>query len=193
MANTSATGGYLSPNNQPDNDAILARTLHDFIAGVTGIVPKNIRPRWQPNPPVIPSSEVDWCGFGVTNTDYGLPYQSQKTCGEDTKQEQVRDEAFTVLLSFYGTNCVKNCNRISQGLTISQNREALYLAGISVIGVGGVIRSPELVNDVWLDRADVEIVFGRRVVMVYDVLHFLGAGGSLESETTPAESWSVED
>lgn len=193
MANTSATGGYLSPNNQPDNDAILARTLHDFIAGVTGIVPKNIRPRWQPNPPVIPSSEVDWCAFGITQTDFGLPYQYQKDVDGDSKQEQVRDETNTVTVSFYGANCSKNCNRLTQGLTISQNREALYLAGISVIGVGGVIRSPELVNDVWLDRADVEIVFGRRVVMVYDVLHFLGAGGSLESETTPAESWSVED
>lgn len=192
----SSTGGYLPPNNLPDADKLLHRVLHDYVVGVTGLLAGNVRPRWQKNPPEIPASNVDWCAFGVTEISGGHPYQVQVQVqvGEDlfdTKANLVRDELLTCQASFYGENSGLYAERLVLGSSIAQNREALYLQGFSVISATTILRSAELVNDVWLDRQDIEIIFGRRVVVEYNVLHFLGAAGTMETETA-AESWSVE-
>ncbi|HRF88825.1 MAG TPA: hypothetical protein PK244_09560, partial [Pseudomonadales bacterium] len=109
----------------------------------------------------------------------------------DTKANLVRDELLTCQASFYGENSGLYAERLVLGSSIAQNREALYLQGFSVISATTILRSAELVNDVWLDRQDIEIIFGRRVVVEYNVLHFLGAAETMETETA-AESWSVE-
>lgn len=192
----SSTGGYLPPNNLPDADKLLHRVLHGYVVGVTGLMAGNVRPRWQKNPPEIPASNVDWCAFGVTEISGGHPYQVQVQVQVDedlfdTKANLVRDELLTCQASFYGENSGLYAERLVLGSSIAQNREALYLQGFSVISATTILRSAELVNDVWLDRQDIEIIFGRRVVVEYNVLHFLGAAGTMETETA-AESWSVE-
>lgn len=192
----SSTGGYLQPNNLPSADKLLHRVLHDYVVGVTGLLAGNVRPRWQKNPPEIPASNVDWCAFGVTEISGGHPYQVQVQVQVDedlfdTKANLVRDELLTCQASFYGENSGLYAERLVLGSSIAQNREALYLQGFSVISATTILRSAELVNDVWLDRQDIEIIFGRRVVVEYNVLHFLGAAGTMETETA-AESWSVE-
>lgn len=192
----SSTGGYLPPNNLPGADKLLHRVLHGYVVGVTGLLAGNVRPRWQKNPPEIPASNVDWCAFGVTEISGGHPYQVQVQVQVDddlfdTKANLVRDELLTCQASFYGENSGLYAERLVLGSSIAQNREALYLQGFSVISATTILRSAELVNDVWLDRQDIEIIFGRRVVVEYNVLHFLGAAGTMETETA-AESWSVE-
>lgn len=192
----SSTGGYLQPNNLPSADKLLHRVLHGYVVGVTGLLAGNVRPRWQKNPPEIPASNVDWCAFGVTEISGGHPYQVQVQVQVDddlfdTKANLVRDELLTCQASFYGENSGLYAERLVLGSSIAQNREALYLQGFSVISATTILRSAELVNDVWLDRQDIEIIFGRRVVVEYNVLHFLGAAGTMETETA-AESWSVE-
>lgn len=188
----SSTGGYLPPNNLPDADKLLHRVLHGYVVGVTGLMAGNVRPRWQKNPPEIPASNVDWCAFGITEISGGHPYQVQVNVGgEETKANLIRDELITCQASFYGENSGLYSERLVLGSSIAQNREALYLQGFSVISATTILRSAELVNDVWLDRQDIEIVFGRRVVVEYNVLHFLGAAGTLETETA-VESWNVE-
>lgn len=190
----SSTGGYLSPNSQPSADKLLHRILHDYVVGVTGLIAGNVRPRWQKNPPEIPASDVDWCAFGITEISGGHPYQVQVQVDDDsfdTKANLVRDELLTCQASFYGENSGLYSERLVLGSSIAQNREALYLQGFSVISATTILRSAELVNDVWLDRQDIEIVFGRRVVVEYNVLHFLGAAVTLETETA-VESWNVE-
>lgn len=190
----SSTGGYLPPNNLPDADKLLHRVLHDYVVGVTGLIAGNVRPRWQKNPPEIPASDVDWCAFGITEIRGGHPYQVQVQVEDDsfdTKVNLVRDELLTCQASFYGENSGLYSERLVLGSSIAQNREALYLQGFSVISATTILRSAELVNDVWLDRQDIEIIFGRRVVVEYNVLHFLGAAGTMDTGTA-AESWSVE-
>jgi len=190
----SSTGGYLQPNNLPSADKLLHRVLHGYVVGVTGLLAGNVRPRWQKNPPEIPASNVDWCAFGVTEISGGHPYQVQIKVDDDsfdTKANLVRDELLTCQASFYGENSGLYAERLVLGSSIAQNREALYLQGFSVISATTILRSAELVNDVWLDRQDIEIIFGRRVVVEYNVLHFLGAAETMETETA-AESWSVE-
>ena len=190
----SSTGGYLQPNNLPSADKLLHRVLHGYVVGVTGVIDGDVRPRWQKNPPEIPASNVDWCAFGVTEISGGHPYQVQVQVDDDsfdTKANLVRDELITCQASFYGENSGLYSERLVLGSSIAQNREALYLQGFSVISATTILRSAELVNDVWLDRQDIEIIFGRRVVVEYNVLHFLGAAGTMETEPA-AESRSVE-
>lgn len=192
----SSTGGYLSPSNLPSADKSLHRILHGYVVGVTGLIEGNVRPRWQKNPPEIPASNVDWCAFGITEISGGHPYQEQVKVlldddSFDTRTNLVRDELLTCQASFYGENSGLYAERLVLGSSIAQNREALYLEGFSVISATTILRSAEIVNDVWLDRQDIEIVFGRRIFVEYNVLHFLGAAGTLETETV-AESWTVE-
>lgn len=192
----SSTGGYLSPSNLPSADKSLHRILHGYVVGVTGLIEGNVRPRWQKNPPEIPASNVDWCAFGITEISGGHPYQEQVEVlldddSFDTRTNLVRDELLTCQASFYGENSGLYAERLVLGSSIAQNREALYLDGFSVISATTILRSAELVNDVWLDRQDIEIIFGRLVVVEYNVLHFLGATGTLGTETV-AGSWSVE-
>jgi hypothetical protein len=59
----SRTAGYLGPRDTPQQlvDGAWDDFLHDVIAGTTGLDPTLVRPRWQSEPPNIP-----------TDTDCGL-------------------------------------------------------------------------------------------------------------------------
>lgn len=179
MANSSATGGYLSPATLPSSDIELSRTLHDAIAGITGLSGSLVRPKWQPNPPAIPASSVDWCAFGAGNFVAGLPYQVQVTSGADTRTRYEQHERFDCDVTFYGPMCKAYATILREGVNIAQNREALWLEGISIIGTSQIIRAPELVNDVWLDRCDVTIMLGRKVDLSYNIVHFTAADGTI--------------
>ncbi len=186
---TSATGGYLLPVASPDNDSALARILHGLVVGVTGISGSLVRPIWQDNPPPIPSSGTTWAAFGITDITAGLPYMVQVADDPDTICEYRQDERFTLRVSVYGPFCQRYATMIRDGLNIGQNREAMYLQGISVVWVGGIARAPELVNDVWLDRCDVSIDMGRVISVRYDVLNFLSADGTIETDMPSIIPW----
>ncbi len=190
---TSATGGYLLPVASPDNDEELARILHGLIIGVTGIAGNLVRPIWQSNPPPVPTFGTTWAAFGVTDITAGLPYMVQVADGHDTICEYRQDERFTLRVSVYGPSCQRYAAMIRDGLNISQNREAIYLQGISVLWVGGITRAPELVNDVWLDRCDVSIDMGRYIAVNYEVLNFLAADGTIETDMPMTIIWHAWD
>lgn len=190
---TSATGGYLLPVASPDNDAELARILHGLIVGVTGIAGNLVRPIWQSNPPPVPAFGTTWAAFGVTDIAAGLPYMVQVDNDPDTICQYRHDERFTLRVSVYGPFCQRYATRIRDGVNISQNREALYLEGISVVGTGGITRAPELVNDVWLDRCDVSIDMGRYIAVNYEVLNFLAADGTIETDMPMTIMWHAGD
>lgn len=186
---TSATGGYLLPVVSPDSDAGLARILHGLICGITGLSGSVVRPLWQENPPPIPSSGTTWAAFGLTDITSGLPYMVQVDNPPDTICEYRQDERFTLRVSVYGPSCQRYAAMIRDGVNISQNREAIYLHGISVIGTGNITRAPELVNDVWLDRCDIEIDMGRVIIVNYDVLNFLAADGEIDTDMPMIIPW----
>lgn len=179
---SSATGGYLLPTVPPDSDAELARVLQAFVSGVTGIAGTLVRPMWQPNPPPIPAAGTTWAAIGLTDINAGLPYMVQVDNPPDTICQYRQDERFTLRVSVYGPSCQRYATMIRDGVNISQNREQLYIQGISVIGTGGITRAPELVNDVWLDRCDVTIDMGRVLDLQYEIVHFLAADGTINTD-----------
>lgn len=181
--NTSATGGYLQPVTSPAADTELRRIVHGFIAGVTGISGAYVRPKWQGNPASIPVTGTDWCAYGIGNFQAGAPYQVQVANGSDTQSEIDQHERFDVDCSFYGPMCEMYARMVRDGLYIAQNREALWLQGISVTGIGLLTHVPEIVNDVWLDRCDITVSMGRNENSRYNVLHFLSADGTINTDS----------
>lgn len=183
MPNTSATGGYLTPAAFSTNDDALEDIIQAFIVGVTALTGTRVRPAWQPNMPVIPTNETNWCAFALGNFVAGQAYQVQVPDGLDTKMQFQQYETFDLTCSFYGANCQRYAAIVRDGLQVAQNREALWLLGISVTGGVQIVHAPELINDVWHDRCDIIISMGRQVNSSYAVLHFLGADGSIESDS----------
>ncbi|WP_217284496.1 phage neck terminator protein [Pseudomonas nitroreducens] len=69
MANTSASGGYLTPAGAPTPaDEALEDILQPMVVGITGLPGKMVRPRWQPGNPKQPEPNVNWCAIGVMHT-----------------------------------------------------------------------------------------------------------------------------
>lgn len=183
MPNTSATGGYLL-GVLPDN-LVLRRFIGGVIVAVTGLSTGLVRPRWQPNPPAIPTADIGWCAFGVTQSapDASAVVQLNEDgdAGILTRQEEV-----SVLASFYGPNASGYSELLRDGLELSQNREAMFLNGMGLKEVGPSAHVPELINEIWFDRVDLPLIIRREIRRNYSLLSFLQAnapGSFIRTET----------
>jgi hypothetical protein len=67
----------------------------------------------------------------------------------------------------------------------------LFSVGAAVVGFGDIIHAPELVNDRFVDRADITMTLRRQIVRSYPILSFLAAQGTIYSETL-SEPWVVD-
>ena len=207
MSNDSSTGGYLSPAILPDG-VVFRRLLGSLISGLTGISAALCRPLWQPNPPKTPGNTVNWCGFGVTKKtgDKGQAVTQHKertvtvvmtpaNPDADPPVEEVTEEVLQeydalqryeyldVQASFYGPNCLEYAGILRDGLEIAQNREALYLANCGVAWCADdAVRIPELINDIWYDRADLHFTITREISREYAIQSFVTAGGTINAE-----------
>lgn len=184
MANTSATGGYLSPTvvSPPAEDADLDAVFQPLVSGVTGIDGTLVRPRWQTNTPKQPESSVNWCAMGVTiiRPDAG-PYIEHIGAGNGQDNMQ-RHEEINVACTFYGPLAGANAALLRDGLSIPQNTDLLRLQGIGLIDCDEVRAVPELVNQQWIRRFDVAARFRRQVKRSYPVLNILSAPVTLISD-----------
>jgi hypothetical protein len=192
MANTSATGGYLTPNPTPvvTEDQALRQLIHGVIQGVTGLAADRVRQAWQPTPaPVLPL-ETNWGAFAimVQRGDFD-PYTIENDIG--TFESMTRNEEVEILCTFYGPNCQANASYLRDGMAISQNNDVLFSVGAAVVGFGDIIHAPELVNDRFVDRADITMTLRRQIVRSYPILSFLAAQGTIYSETL-SEPWVVD-
>lgn len=194
MPNTSATGGYLSPETTPapTEGTGLEDALQALFAGVTGLAGSLVRPRFQLEPPPQPSIATNWLAFGVTaiRPDDDA-YQEQLDAG---RMRLIRHEQLELLCTFYGPAGQAYLTRLRDGLEVAQNREALYLLGIGLVRFSDPVRVPELANERWLERWDVNLTLRREVRREYPVLHFLGARGTIEAnraEETLVQDWQA--
>ena len=192
MANTSATGGYLTPNPTPvvTEDQALRQLIHGVIQGVTGLAADRVRQAWQSTPaPVLPL-ETNWGAFAimVQRGDFD-PYTIENDIG--TFESMTRNEEVEILCTFYGPNCQANASYLRDGMAISQNNDVLFSVGAAVVGFGDIIHAPELVNDRFVDRADITMTLRRQIVRSYPILSFLAAQGTIYSETL-SEPWVVD-
>lgn len=182
MANTSATGGYLTPTTPaPDDDIDLDVIFQGAVAGITGLQGQYVRPRWQPTEPKIPPNGTDWCGVGVmVSYQDDFPYLQHDPIGKDTLK---RHEEIEVMASFYGTNSAQYAKILRDGLFIPQNIEALKKKNINFVDAGDVRQFHELINNKWQKRNDITLRFRRQIVRDYEILNIEAANIHLIDDT----------
>lgn len=188
MSNTSATGGYLTPNPAPAPQPLFGVDLNRFIqavlVGVSGLEGRLVRPRWQVEPANMPDLEVDWMAFGITRvTRDAYAYEDHVDDPDGGYDRFIRHETIELLLSFYGPDGNGYASLVGDGLQIAQNREALTAAGMAVVETGDLTTVPTLVKERWQQRVDMTLTLRRQVRRHYPILNFLSAAGTVDAET----------
>jgi len=187
--NDSSTGGYLGPAvaTPPLEDAELDAVFQQLIVGVTGLPGPMVRPRWQTTVPKQPEPSVNWCALGVTvlPPDAG-PAITHNPTGDGT-DVYVRHQTINVLASFYGPNCGQNSQMLLDGLAIPQNLEQLKANDMQSVTEGDRRAAPDFLNQQWIRRYDVTLVFSRKITRTYAVRNLNSAGASVQTQngTTP--------
>ncbi|MCX5495372.1 hypothetical protein OSH11_11690 [Kaistia dalseonensis] len=173
------------------------------MAGITGLPGDLVRPRWQPIPPQQPAADMTWAAVGIvraTPDANASIMHIPSDAGGDGADHMQRHETIEALASFYGPSASANAARLRDGLALPQNRDMIRTAttdagvdiGMSFIECGTVISVPDLVNQTWLRRCDLPLVFRRRVDRVYPVLNLLSAEGTIEADSGHMQSWATE-
>lgn len=175
--------GYVTPSgtNNELNDKSLARFLQSVVVGITGMVPANIRPRWQPNPPNEPDFETDWAAIGIINRDrdvFAAVLHTTDGLGNGT-DTVIRNHILDVLSSFYGPNCEANSELFAMGLSLAQNREAMELNGFGLVSVEETLVVPALLKERWLMGMDCHFRLRRQQQYTYVTPNLGSATGSL--------------
>ena len=179
----SSTAGYLTPAAPiPLDDDALVRFLQAVVVGVTGLDGTLVRPRWQNPDPGRPQRTVTWCGMGITDRRAeGMPALVYGDAGDTL----IRYERLRLLCSFYGPASEQYAGYLRDGLFIAQNREVMLTAGMVLVGMpDDFTHAPELLNDGWLSRTDLDLILRREVRRVYPILAVSGLGGQLIANTS---------
>lgn len=168
----------------PSPSVIEGDALEDLfqatLAGITGLDPSLVRPRWQPEPPNQPEFTTNWMAFGITV----LPADKFVFLRmvDDVTQELQCSEELTCLTSFYGPQAQAYAGVLRDGLAIDQNRWALAAAKIKLVEVGDPRQVPALFKQIWTKRIDETLRFRRWVVRRYTVNAINSAGAGLDNE-----------
>lgn len=184
--NTSATGGYLFPTGAgsfPPEDIDLDLIFQAAIVGTTQLDGSLVRPRWQPVPPKQPDVTVSWCAFGVTVRTVQDGPSIEHHADNNGYNTLTRHEDIVLIATFYGPQAQKNAMLLRDGLYVPQNIEALKLDGISFIDCGTLRSVPELFNQQWIKRYDIDCTFRRAVTRSYPVLNIAAADVQLLDDT----------
>ncbi|MDH0030319.1 MULTISPECIES: hypothetical protein [unclassified Acinetobacter] len=167
MSNTSATGGYLSPDGGAlPSDEQLEDILQVHVVNLTGLEPSLVRPRWQPTSPKLPEPNITWAAIGVTESnDPDSPYI-------DDGGNVSNHETFEVLASFYGPQAEAKAKLFKTGLAIPQNNRQLKQHGMTFVRTQPLRTVPELLNQQWLRRYDLSFTMRREKASHYPILPF---------------------
>lgn len=191
MANTSATGGYLTPTSPPPAaDLDLDVLLQGVIAGITGLPGDKVRPRVQPNDqlgrPVtpIPNADTDWCAVEVTSYDPDdMPALIHISDGDGYTILR-RSARLNVLASFYGPHSDYYANLAHDALYIGQNREAMQADGLNFVSAETVRRVPDIVNGSNRRRADLPMRLVQAIERRYEIRNVLQADGTIRADAS---------
>lgn len=185
MATDSSASGYLTPVVSPSYDSSLDDILHGCIVGITGLTPALVRPRWQRQPPTQPDFDVDWAAFGITGIDPDqFMYDWHDPDGNAGAGQNVieRDELITTLTSFYGPTSTAYCERLRDGFELSQNREMLRTANVTLMQCSPLQVVPALMKETWVRRVDMSVTFRRRTQRRYNILTVVPGALGLDNE-----------
>ena len=193
MANDSSTGGFLAATSSPPpEDDAFDVVLQSLVAGVTGLPGNLIRPRWQRTPPPQPEPFVNWCAIGVTEespevhaVNVATIHAASGPGAPDGLSATFEYDDITVLVSFYGPAARGNCTLLRSGLMVAQNREALFLAGLSLVRIPGRFTfAPDMVNNQTVRRVDMSLSFRRATVLTWPILNIVKVQGTFNAMNT---------
>lgn len=186
--NTSASGGYLLPDAQPE--PLYGKALNDFfqglVKGITGMAGDLVRPSPQGEPPNIPEAATAWAAIQTTvvpsDTFPAVIHLPNANGGAGVDQLQ-RHEQINILASFYdlGTNgeADRLCSLLRDGLSIAQNREPLLAQHMGLNSVKDKTVVPSLLKMRWLYRVDLPFIVSRAVTRNYRVENVQSANGQI--------------
>lgn len=197
MANTSETAGYLTPTNAtpPVADNALEDALNHIVRGLTGLPGQMVRPRWLPEPLAIPPASTDWAAIGVLTIapmggEGALPYiehvpvdPDEDEVDDDHQDVMETHDDVAIIATFYGPNCGRLSRRFRAGLFAPQAFEEYEGIGIGLVDAGPIRFLPELVNDTWYKRVDVEFTLRMRADYAYAVQNIREAQGIVNATT----------
>lgn len=184
MATDSSVAGYLAPVAASVYDDALDDTFQALIAALTGVSGDLVRPRWTVEPSNRPDFSTNWVAFGCNKAEVdAFAYDRHDAAGSGSTSVE-RDEIISVACSFYGPGAHGLCERLRDGLEVSQNRDVLYSAGITLIEAQEAVILPSLLKEKWVRRVDVTALFRRRTSRTYQVLTITSATGTLVTEQT---------
>ena len=188
--NDSSTGGFLVPDTAavaaPLEDNALADFLQAWVVGLTGLPAALVWPRWQPNPPNMPTNATNWASIGIREVEGDtFAFENHAPALNSGAGENLiqRTETLEVLCSFYGPNANGNASLLRDGASVAQNSEVFQLNGMGLVSVGGIHAVPSLINNQWYYRNDVTVKIRRSIIRAYPVLHLLTAQGSVKTDT----------
>jgi hypothetical protein len=168
--------GPVTPGPAPLEDDAWEDFLHDVFAGVTGLPPTLVRPRWQEEPPLRPDISVDWMAFGTqaVRTDFAPVQYHIDTPGDGYDALQEMEER-DIICSFYGPNSEKYSSYFRRGLYIDQNQAVFRANAVGMVGTTPFTRAAELVKERWWPRQDITVTLRREVRYNYNVFNLLAA------------------
>lgn len=184
MSNTSATGGYLTPDagSLPPEDVALEDVLQSMVVGISGLPGQMVKPKWQmqsgpttPQVPKQPTPNTDWCSYGITAIDPDANAAMTHVGTDNGLDVYLRHEEIEVLCTFYGPNSMAFASTLRDGIAIPQNMEALRAQKMAYLSVSAIRAVPEFVNQQWIRRHDILIHLRRQVVRKYPILNILSA------------------
>lgn len=184
MPNTSATGGYLTPDSSPAplQGNPLLDFIHNWLQGLSALPGDLIRPRWQPESINIPDASVTWLAFGIIKKVADTFASEVHYPTNEGYNEIRRHEVVSFLVSVYGPNSDEIASLIRDNMQVSQNREVLQLNSMGLIASSDLTTAPELIKEKWLQRVDFSFEIRRQIKREYSVLNILSLDGTLDNE-----------
>lgn len=154
----------------PLQDQELFEALQVAVAGITGLPGNLVRPRWQPEPSIVPPAATCWIAIGVTDRDADtFPYMD--FVGSSFQMQ--RSEEFTMLASVYDLGYSGQADRVAaelrDGFMVPQNWESLSAAGIYIVSDADLTVAPSLFKQQWMYRVDLSFRFRRMINRTYGV------------------------
>lgn len=172
---------YLKPQNTRalPNGFTLDQFIQTVLVGVSGIDPQLVRPEWQKDGPKIPDVVVNWLAYGITQA----PPDANGYIGMngDGVMLSQRHADLMVMCAFYGPQALDYATIVRDGFQIPNNRSQLSLANMGFVSTGTPLHIPDLVNERWVNRYQLEIRLRIETERTYDILSLLGAHGTINT------------
>jgi hypothetical protein len=190
VPNDSTTGGYIVDVPPPPATVEdLQSALQQAVAGLAGLPGSLVRPRWQPVPPAQPPVDVTWVSIGVTMVEadeypYLLHVGGVTLAGATAPGYTImqRHQTITVVTTFYGPQADALAAQVRDAFYVPQNYENLFPVGLKLRTIHDLQRAPELMNQQYVDRADLRMEFRAMIERVYPIRDLDGADFTINTD-----------